>query len=420
MYRGTPRPSGISLTWRRISPCTPSWWPGPIVRYADVAPQLRSRTHTVQDAALGARRFALGLGKKVLLANVLYELVTVYQQSGQKTVLLTWMYAAAYMMHVYFDFSGYSDMAIGLGRIMGFRFAENFRYPFVSGSLTEFWRRWHISLGSWFRDYVYIPLGGSRVRLGRWVLNLLVVWGLTGLWHGAAWTFVLWGLYFAVFLLLEKLFLGRLLRRLPVLRHVYVLAAALFSFVLFDASSLPAAIGAAGAMLGLGHLPIMGQRRPLLSAQLCPGAAGSCRGVHAAACRPVPPDCRRTGRAGAGRAGACGVAGPAGACARRSWSAALPAPSCISGSEEVHMKTKQIITVCLLAGFLAGFGLWSVLRTPDAVSQAERRPSGPAAGVHRGGLSVRQVLPMLWTISPPTSSLCGAASGPCALWCPMT
>ena len=120
-------------------------------------PQLQSRTHTVQDAALGARRFVLGLGKKVLLANVLYELVTVYQQSGQKTVLLTWMYAGAYMMHVYFDFSGYSDMAIGLGRIMGFRFAENFNYPFISGSLTEFWRRWHISLGSWFRDYVYIP-----------------------------------------------------------------------------------------------------------------------------------------------------------------------------------------------------------------------------------------------------------------------
>lgn len=229
---------------------------GPIVRYADVAPQLRSRTHTVQDAALGARRFVLGLGKKVLLANVLYELVTVYQQSGQKTVLLTWLYAAAYMLHVYFDFSGYSDMAIGLGRIMGFRFAENFRYPFVSGSLTEFWRRWHISLGSWFRDYVYIPLGGSRVRLGRWVLNLLVVWGLTGLWHGAAWNFVAWGLYFAAFLLLEKLFLGRWLKRVPVLGHVYVLLAALFSFVMFDAASVPAALGTAGGLLGLGGLPL--------------------------------------------------------------------------------------------------------------------------------------------------------------------
>ena len=229
---------------------------GPIVRYTDVAPQLQSRTHTVQDAALGARRFVLGLGKKVLLANVLYELVTVYQQSGQKTVLLTWMYAGAYMLHVYFDFSGYSDMAIGLGRIMGFRFAENFNYPFISGSLTEFWRRWHISLGSWFRDYVYIPLGGSRAGTVRWVRNLVIVWGLTGLWHGAAWTFVLWGLYFAVFLLLEKLFLGRVLRQLPVLRHVYVLLAALFSFVLFDAASPSDALGAAGAMLGLGRLPL--------------------------------------------------------------------------------------------------------------------------------------------------------------------
>ena len=256
VYRGTVPPQRDLLQLATYVAMFPQLIAGPIVRYTDVAPQLQSRTHTVQDAALGARRFVLGLGKKVLLANVLYELVTVYQQSGQKTVLLTWMYAAAYMMHVYFDFSGYSDMAIGLGRIMGFRFAENFNYPFISGSLTEFWRRWHISLGSWFRDYVYIPLGGSRVRLGRWVLNLLVVWGLTGLWHGAAWTFVLWGLYFAVFLLLEKLFLGRLLRRLPVLRHVYVLTAALFSFVLFDASSLSAAIGAAGAVLGLGHLPV--------------------------------------------------------------------------------------------------------------------------------------------------------------------
>lgn len=229
---------------------------GPIVRYSDIASQLEHRTHSLADIAAGARRFVLGLGKKVLLANVFYELITTFKASDDRSVLFYWLYAAACVLNIYFDFSGYSDMAIGLGRIMGFRFAENFNYPFISGSLTEFWRRWHISLGSWFRDYVYIPLGGSRVRLGRWVLNLLVVWGLTGLWHGAAWTFVLWGLYFAVFLLMEKLFLGRLLRRLPVLRHVYVLTAALFSFVLFDASSLSAAIGAAGAMLGLGHLPV--------------------------------------------------------------------------------------------------------------------------------------------------------------------
>ena len=212
---------------------------GPIVRYADVAPQLRSRTHTVQDAALGARRFVLGLGKKVLLANVLYELVTVYQQSGQKTVLLTWLYAAAYMLHVYFDFSGYSDMAIGLGRIMGFRFAENFRYPFVSGSLTEFWRRWHISLGSWFRDYVYIPLGGSRCRLRRTCLNLLIVFTLTGLWHGAAWQYVVFGLLHGVILCLERLGLGQLLNQLPkFFRHLYTVVVLWATLTIFGAPGL--------------------------------------------------------------------------------------------------------------------------------------------------------------------------------------
>ena len=231
---------------------------GPIVRYETVEQEIRERQVTMDDLAQGFRRFVVGLAKKLLLANQVAQVATIVYSGNPANYgsLMYWLAAIAYTLQIYFDFSGYSDMAIGLGRIMGFRFAENFNYPFISGSLTEFWRRWHISLGSWFRDYVYIPLGGSRVRLGRWVLNLLVVWGLTGLWHGAAWTFVLWGLYFAVFLLMEKLFLGRLLRRLPVLRHVYVLTAALFSFVLFDASSLSAAIGAAGAMLGLGHLPM--------------------------------------------------------------------------------------------------------------------------------------------------------------------
>ena len=211
---------------------------GPIVRYTDVAPQLQSRTHTVQDAALGARRFVLGLGKKVLLANVLYELVTVYQQSGQKTVLLTWMYAAAYMMHVYFDFSGYSDMAIGLGRIMGFRFAENFNYPFISGSLTEFWRRWHISLSTWFRDYVYIPLGGSRNGNARTVLSLTVVWFFTGLWHGASWNFVLWGVMLLGFILLEKFCIGNFLKEHKVLSHVYLLFVIPQTWVIFRITRL--------------------------------------------------------------------------------------------------------------------------------------------------------------------------------------
>ena len=208
---------------------------GPIVRYTDVAPQLQSRTHTVQDAALGARRFVLGLGKKVLLANVLYELVTVYQQSGQKTVLLTWMYAAAYMMHVYFDFSGYSDMAIGLGRMFGFHFLENFNYPYISLSVTEFWRRWHISLSTWFRDYVYIPLGGNRVSRGKWVRNILIVWGLTGLWHGADWNFLLWGLYYGVLLLIEKLWLGKYLERLPkALRWLLCMIIVCIGWVMFN------------------------------------------------------------------------------------------------------------------------------------------------------------------------------------------
>ena len=230
---------------------------GPIVRYTDVAPQLQSRTHTVQDAALGARRFVLGLGKKVLLANVLYELVTVYQQSGQKTVLLTWMYAGAYMMHVYFDFSGYSDMAIGLGRIFGFRFPENFQYPYLSGSITEFWRRWHISLGSWFRDYLYIPLGGNRKGSARQLLNILLVWLATGLWHGAAWNFVLWGLLYAVLLTAEKLFLLRGLQKLHVLNHVYVLLFVTLGFVLFDASSVQDAAQSIRAMFGGGGLPLV-------------------------------------------------------------------------------------------------------------------------------------------------------------------
>ena len=208
---------------------------GPIVRYTDVAPQLQSRTHTVQDAALGARRFVLGLGKKVLLANVLYELVTVYQQSGQKTVLLTWLYAGAYMLHVYFDFSGYSDMAIGLGRMFGFHFLENFNYPYISLSVTEFWRRWHISLSTWFRDYVYIPLGGNRVSRGKWVRNILVVWGLTGLWHGADWNFLLWGLYYGVLLLIEKLWLGKYLERLPkALRWLLCMIIVCIGWVMFN------------------------------------------------------------------------------------------------------------------------------------------------------------------------------------------
>ena len=228
---------------------------GPIVRYADVREQLHTRRTTGQDLAAGLSRFVAGLSKKVLLANTLYALVTQFKAAGQRTVLFCWLYALAYVLHLYFDFSGYSDMAIGLGRIFGFHFPENFQYPYISRSITEFWRRWHISLGTWFRDYVYIPLGGNRVPRARWVLNLAVVWALTGLWHGAAWNFVAWGLLFAVLLLAEKLWLGKWLHRHPALGHFYVLAAVLASFVLFDADSVAGALGVLAGMAGLAGLP---------------------------------------------------------------------------------------------------------------------------------------------------------------------
>ena len=230
---------------------------GPIVRYADIAPQLDSRQTTLEDVSSGACRFVIGLSKKVLLANVLYELITAFQQSRDLSVLYFWLYAVSFALQLYFDFSGYSDMAIGLGRIFGFRFQENFNYPYISGSITEFWRRWHISLGSWFRDYVYIPLGGNRVSKAKWLRNILVVWMLTGLWHGASWNFVLWGLGFAVLLVAEKLVYGRLLQRTHVLKHVYTLLLVTLSFVLFNADSVSEAVSQLGAMFGAGGLPLV-------------------------------------------------------------------------------------------------------------------------------------------------------------------
>ena len=229
---------------------------GPIVRYADIAPQLKHRTHTLADAAYGARRFILGLSKKVLLANVLYELISAYKSAANVSVLFVWLYAAAYILHLYFDFSGYSDMAIGLGRIFGFHFIENFNYPYISASVTEFWRRWHMSLGSWFRDYVYIPLGGNRVSKAKWFRNIFIVWLLTGLWHGAAWTFILWGLFFAVFLTAEKLWYGRALAETRIFKHLYVLLLIVVSFVLFDAASVQDALRTIAALFGLGGLPL--------------------------------------------------------------------------------------------------------------------------------------------------------------------
>ena len=230
---------------------------GPIVRYAEIAPQLDERETTFEDIAAGAGRFVIGLSKKVLLANVLYELITVFQKSRDLSVLFYWLYAVSFTLQLYFDFSGYSDMAIGLGRIFGFHFSENFDYPYISGSITEFWRRWHKSLGSWFRDYVYIPLGGNRVSKSKWLRNIFIVWMLTGLWHGASWNFVLWGLGFAVLLVAEKLLYKERLEKTHVLKHVYVLLFVTLSFVLFNASSVKEAASQIGAMFGADGLPLV-------------------------------------------------------------------------------------------------------------------------------------------------------------------
>lgn len=211
---------------------------GPIVRYSHIEHQLQHRTHSLDKTTAGTQRFLVGLSKKVLLANTLGELCTTFRTSSDLSVIWIWMYAIAYSLQIYFDFSGYSDMAIGLGKLFGFDFPENFHYPFMAESITDFWRRWHMSLGSWFRDYVYIPLGGNRVCFARHLCNILIVWILTGLWHGAAWNFIMWGIYFAFLLILEKLWLLKFLKRHKLCRHIYVLLAVLISFVLFEASDL--------------------------------------------------------------------------------------------------------------------------------------------------------------------------------------
>ena len=237
VYRGNVPAQRNPITFGAYVALFPQLIAGPIVRYVDVARELENRKTTFEDVAYGARRFLIGLSKKIILANQLGQLTELFRASSEKSVLFHWMYAVAFMLHIYFDFSGYSDMAIGLGRLLGFHFIENFNYPYLSKSVTEFWRRWHMSLGSWFRDYVYIPMGGNRVSKGRWVFNILTVWMLTGLWHGASWNFVLWGLFFAALLLLEKLVPA--IGKLPVpLRRVYVLFAVMVSFVLFNASDL--------------------------------------------------------------------------------------------------------------------------------------------------------------------------------------
>ena len=229
---------------------------GPIVRYVDVERELKERKTSLEDFSDGAFQFLVGLGKKVLIANAFGQLTETFRASQDLSVLFFWLYAIAFTLHIYFDFSGYSDMAIGLGRIFGFRFPRNFDYPYTSRSISEFWRRWHMTLGGWFRDYVYIPLGGNRVSRGRWIVNILAVWMLTGLWHGASWNFVVWGLLFAAMLLIEKWV--PFLQKIPdVLRRIYVLPVVIISFVIFNANTLTQAGRDIAGMFGFAGVPLV-------------------------------------------------------------------------------------------------------------------------------------------------------------------
>lgn len=226
---------------------------GPIVRFSDVQKEMRERIIASDKVAKGIGRFVFGLSKKVLIADLLGEFVAAMDLVPKTNAFFLWMTALAYAMQIYFDFSGYSDMAIGMGLMMGFHFPENFDYPYVSKSITEFWRRWHMTLGGWFRDYVYIPLGGNRVPFFKWVRNVFVVWFLSGLWHGASWNFVIWGVYFGVILALEKLFLAKWLKRLPViLQHLYAIVLVVISFVIFRLENMSEVVSYLAGMFGIG------------------------------------------------------------------------------------------------------------------------------------------------------------------------
>lgn len=224
---------------------------GPIVRYADIEKELTKREHTFEKFSLGIRRFVIGLAKKVLIANSLGELCQIFLSTDEKSVVFYWIYGIAFSLQIYFDFSAYSDMAIGLGKMLGFEFLENFNYPYISKSITEFWRRWHISLSQWFRDYVYIPLGGKRVGKVKLIRNILVVWMLTGLWHGANWTFVIWGLLFGILLIMEKTFLLKFLEKIPrIFQHIYVLLIVMISFIIFNSDDIGQALMQIGGLFG--------------------------------------------------------------------------------------------------------------------------------------------------------------------------
>lgn len=235
VYKNTVKVQKNIITFGTYVSLFPQLIAGPIVRYEDVAEQLMHRKETLQGFTDGVKLFLIGLSKKVLLANEMGNLWDAVRESGtQSGALGSWVGIIAYTFQIYFDFCGYSEMAMGLGKMFGFDFLKNFDYPYISKNITEFWRRWHISLGTWFREYVYIPLGGNRKGLYRQIINIAVVWFLTGLWHGASWNFILWGLYFGVLLMIEKLFMLKVLKKAPaIISHIYSIIIILFGWVLF-------------------------------------------------------------------------------------------------------------------------------------------------------------------------------------------
>jgi len=259
VYRGNVRAQANFTTFATFVCLFPQLVAGPIVRYSEIEVELDGRKERVSDIASGIRRFCIGLAKKVLIADTLGYLTEIFRGSSESSVLFYWLYALAFTGQLYFDFSGYSDMAIGLGRMFGFKFPENFNYPYVSRSITEFWRRWHMTLGRWFRDYVYIPMGGNKVSKFKWVINIAVVWALTGFWHGADWNFILWGIMMAVFLLAEKFFLSKWLERAwrPI-SHIYTMFIIIISFVIFNGDGMAGAISDLGGMFGVGGIPLVG------------------------------------------------------------------------------------------------------------------------------------------------------------------
>lgn len=243
VYRKKVPPQKNILTLATYISLFPQLIAGPIVRYKDINEELKNRTITLKDTSYGFRRFIIGLAKKVIIANSLGELFNILNNNVPISLASTCLKSLSYMLQIYFDFSAYSDMAIGLGCIFGFHFLENFNYPYISKSITEFWRRWHISLGSWFKDYLYIPLGGSRRGPLILIRNILIVWFLTGLWHGASWNFIIWGLYFGLILLIEKLFLKKYFSKVPaIFKHIYVLFIVLISFIIFNSTTIDEAI----------------------------------------------------------------------------------------------------------------------------------------------------------------------------------